>query len=165
MTTDVINKLSFKILAAVVLSLICSIAMAAPETVLSAVEQGLASGQFSKDDLSLLTQIQITKSINTVIYCGMTLIACFIAGGFLSEKTGVIVATLLALIVFGAGALQLVRKTMNTSFIRAVMIHKAGFGIGPALGAMEEFLELYKDKLPDIAKPVLLDREPIGSEE
>lgn len=103
MNTAVINKFSFKILAAVVLILICSIAMAAPETVLSAVEQGLASGQFSKDDLSLLTQIQNTKSINTVIYCGMTLSVCFLAGVFLSEKTGVIGAIVLTLIVFGAG--------------------------------------------------------------
>ena len=103
MNMAIIKNLSLKILAAVVLSLIWSIATAAPETVLSAVEQGLASGQFSKDDLSLLTQIQTTKEINTVIYCGMALSICLIAGVFLSEKTGVIGAILLALIVFGAG--------------------------------------------------------------
>lgn len=103
MTTAAISNLSFKVFVTVLLCLIGSVATAAPDTVLSAVEQGLASGQFSKDDLLLLTQIQNTKSFNTVIYCGIFLMFCFLIGGCLSEKTGAVGATLLTVIVFGAG--------------------------------------------------------------
>ena len=176
MTTAAISNFSFKVFVTVLLCLIGSVAMAEPYSVLSAVEQGLAAGQFSKDDLSLLTEIQMTRRVNIGLYWSCLLFGCMPVVAYLSEKVGTIGAVFLMLIVLAIGFIGIsnhetaeANARMTPQLVlaeQAIRADEAKKKLDTASAVQSEGKqELMAEKVPEMANTETVKAESEVSEE